>query len=223
MTAGLVAAVLGIAIVDSVNPSALAMTSYLVTLEDPWSRVRAYIAAIFLLYLALGVSIVFVLGDGIGGLIDALANPGVGYAVQAAVGVAAVAFALRSPRSAPARATPSVATDRRAFALGLSITAVEATTALPYLGALALIVHSDASALGATALLVAYNAIFVAPPTALAVIAYRRRDDVSRWLASRSPRPPGRGRTILRVLCAVVGLALIVDSAVYFGTGEGLF
>lgn len=224
MTLGLAAAVLGIAIVDSVNPSALAMTGYLLTLEDPWSRIRAYIAAIFLLYLALGVVVVFGLGDGVGRLIDALERPGVGYAVGAALGVAAVIFAVRSPRAAAERATPSVATDGQAFTLGLTITAVEATTALPYLGALALIVGSDASAFASAALLVAYNLIFVVPPAALAAIAHRRREDLAGWLARRTRRKTsGRGRTVLRVLCGVVGVALIADSVVYLTTGDGLF
>jgi cytochrome c biogenesis protein CcdA len=223
MTIGLVAVILGIAVVDSVNPSALAMTGYLLTLESPWSRIRAYVAGIFALYLALGLLVVFALGDGIARLIETLSDPGVGYGVQAAVGLAAVVFAVRSPRAARAGSTPPVATDGRAFALGLTITAVEATTALPYLGALALLARSDASAAAASALLVAYCLIFVAPPSVLAAIAYRRREDVSRWRASRASAAPGRGRAVLRVLCGVVGVVLLVDSGLYFATGDGLF
>ena len=217
MTLALVASVLGIAVVDSVNPSALAMTAYLLTLDDPLARVRAYLAGIALLYLAIGCVVVFVLGSAVGGVLEALSSPAAGIGLQAVLGVAAFAMgvsALRRRRRPTARPTPAVPTVGRAFALGLIVTAVEATTALPYLGALALVVRADASALATVALLVAYTAVFVLPPVVLVITAQTRS---GQRLVARLRRPRRRHGALpitLGSAGAVVGAGLFVHAAV---------
>lgn len=218
MTLALVASVLGIAVVDSINPSALAMTAYLLTLDDPRTRFLAYVAGIAAVYLAIGCIVVFVLGRGVEAVLDAFSTPAAGTGLQAALGVAAVALGarrLRQRRQSPrARTAPAIPTAGHAFALGLVVTAVESTTALPYLGALALLVEADAPALSVLAVLVTYTAVFVLPPVGLALAS---RTDSGQRLVERLRRPrvrrPGRSAA-LGSAGLLFGAALLVHAAV---------
>lgn len=224
MTFALVVSVLGIAVVDSVNPSALAMTSYLLTRPNPWRAVAAYIAGIFTLYLAAGLVVVFAFGSAVDTLIDRLSSPGVPYVVEALLGAAALWFALRRPKAATSQ-TPRVPTTLsapRAFLLGVTITAVEATTAIPYLGALAIVARADANPAATVALLVAYNLIFVAPAIVLALTARHTKAGFLDKIRDRL-KPSPRAAATLRILCGIVGTLLLLDSATYFATGDPLF
>jgi cytochrome c biogenesis protein CcdA len=224
MTTTLVLAVLGIAVVDSINPSALAMTGYLIARPDPWRNVRAYIAGIFTLYFATGIIVVFVFERAIDRIIDLLSSPAVPYGIEALLGVAALVFAIRSPRTTPREApkAPAALTPTRAFGLGLTITAIEATTALPYLGALAAIARADPSPLATVSLLLAYNVIFVAPPVILGITARYGGSGMLERLSTRRESGPGLGRTVLRVVCGLVGMVLLLDAGMYFLTDETL-
>lgn len=222
MTTSLVLAVLGIALVDSVNPSALAMTSYLVVRPDPWRVIRAYICGIFTLYFAAGLIVVLLFGRAIDRIVDRLTSPVIPYAIEVVVGLAALVYAVRSPtagnRTKPT--APATLTPRRAFGLGLTITAIEGTTALPYLGALGAISRAQVPPAGAVVLLLAYNLIFIAPPTALALVVWRTDTKLLELLTSRRDRGTGIGRTVLRVACGILGVVLLVDAGMYFFAGE---
>jgi len=218
MTASLVVVVLGIALVDSINPSAIAMTSYLVARPDPWSVARAYIAGIFALYLTAGLIVVFLFDQAIDRIVEQLSSPAIPNAIEALIGIAALAYALGPQRSekrnrptAPANLTPI-----RAFGLGLTITAVEGTTALPYLGALGAIARSNIHPAAVVVLLLAYNTIFIAPPLALTQIARRGGSDLLKRMTIRSDWQTGTGRLVLRVLCGLIGLILLLDAGLYF-------
>jgi cytochrome c biogenesis protein CcdA len=224
VTTSLVLVVLGIALVDSINPSALAMTSYLLVRPDPWRIVAAYIAGIFVLYLGAGLVVVFVFGRTIDRIIDQLSSPTISYVIEAVVGIVALVFALRRPR-AERRAGPSAPaglTPRRAFVLGLTITAIEATTALPYLGALGAISRAGVPPPATVVLLVAYNLVFIAPPTVLTLIVRHSGSGLVERLSTRRGRGPGIGRTVLRVACGVLGVVLLLDAGAFFVAGEAL-
>ena len=59
------------------------------------------------------------------------------------------------------------------FILGISITAVESVTALPYLGAISTIYLSSVGLGGGILLILAYNVIFVLPPLVLVMLYLR--------------------------------------------------
>ena len=104
----------------------------------------------------------------------------------------------------------------------MTITAIEATTALPYLGALAAIARADPSRLATVSLLLAYNLIFVAPPIILGLTARYGGSGILERLSTRREGGPGGGRTVLRVLCGLVGIVLLLDAGMYFLTDETL-
>jgi cytochrome c biogenesis protein CcdA len=221
----LVLAVLGIAVVDSVNPSALAMTSYLIARPDTWSNVRAYIAGIFTLYFAIGLVVVFAFGRAVDTIVDTLSSPAVPYGIEALIGVVALIFAARRPRTSPSSGprAPAALTPSKAFGLGLTITAIESTTAIPYLGALAAISRADPPPAATFALLLAYNLVFIAPPVLLALTARYASGRLLERLSKRRTSPPGPGRSILRVACGLVGIVLLVDAGLFFLTDAPLF
>lgn len=88
---GELVAFFGLALLDSINPSALAMTLYLVTTGSRAGRVLTYIAAVFVTYVTVGLSLLLGLGTllgAFGGVFESTAA----YAVQAAVGAAMLIY-----------------------------------------------------------------------------------------------------------------------------------
>jgi hypothetical protein len=164
MSGGLFAGLAGLALLDSLNPSAIAVTVLLMTQPRFAARAAAYIGAVFATYLLLGVAILAGL-DAAWAYLDTRAA----YVAQAILGAGLLGYALFAPQPKPKE---GVATGARSLAgvalLGVGITVAEFSTALPYLGALTLLADAKLPAAGVALALVAYNVVFVAPPVALA-------------------------------------------------------
>ena len=156
---------LALALVDSINPSAIVVTLYLLSGERAPAQVGVYITAIFLTYLALGAMMML----GVDALLPSLSVAGggrVGLIVQGLIGFALLAYAIWAPttaKSAP-RVEPRASTYAALAVLGVTVTAMELPTALPYFGAIALLTTADLPVARWLPLLVLYNAIFVLPP-----------------------------------------------------------
>lgn len=134
---------LALAVVDSINPSAIAVTLYLLSRERAAARVAVYIAAIFVTYLTLGavmLSGLDALLPSLGGVFDGR----IGFIVQGLVGLAMLLYAFRAPSGATSapRAEPGAASYAALALLGVTVTAMELPTAVPYLGAIALLTSS---------------------------------------------------------------------------------
>ncbi len=89
---------LALAVLDSINPSAIVVTLYLLSTAGSraFAQVGVYIATIFVTYLLLGVAMMV----GIGALLPSLgaALDGVpGLIVQSVVGLALLVYSLRAP------------------------------------------------------------------------------------------------------------------------------
>lgn len=167
----LLIAVFGLAFHDSVNPSALVVTLRLLATESPTGTVLAYLAGVFSLYLAVGVASMAGLGlalDSVG----PLRRGTVGYGVQGLVGAAMLGYALLAPDE-PAdepRTRLSRAGNRRTyFALGVTVTGLELSTALPYVAAVGLLTRAQLPPSQWLAILLGYNLLFVLPPLLLLV------------------------------------------------------
>ncbi|WP_166174794.1 GAP family protein [Rubrobacter tropicus] len=214
MTA-LLLSLLGLALLDSINPSALAVTVYLILQGRPYgSRVLTYVSAVFASYLAIGVLLMFGLGS-VWGYVE-------GPAADAAQGVAGallLGYALLAPNK-PRRnktRTPRSRGLAGIFLLGVTVTAVEFTTAFPYLGAIALLTDADLAAARWLPILVVYNVIFVLPPLLL-MVAYgvfgtRVRDRLERL----RERFEGGSRETLLWILGIVGFFLLSDSLAGLG------
>lgn len=220
MTWALLAAVLGVAVVDSINPSALAMTTLMLAKSSPYRRASAYIAGIFFAYFTVGAVVLVGGSDVVDQALVALARPEIGIVLELLVGIILLVLALRRRRQrAPAQRQARAGGIGAAFVTGVGVTAVEATTALPYLGALALLVRSDLSLPGSLLVLALYNLVFVLPPVAL-VALHRASPSRAAGLLERVKRQLGIMDSVgMRVLAGVLGAALTIDAVIAVARG----
>jgi cytochrome c biogenesis protein CcdA len=208
---------LALALVDSINPSAIVVTLYLLSRERVAAQVVVYIATIFLTYLALGAMMML----GIDALVLSLRTTGggrLGLIVQILVGLAMLLYAIRPPttaKSAP-RVEPSASTYAALVLLGVTVTTMELPTALPYFGAIALLTAADLPITRWLPLLVLYNAVFILPPVLLLaghVVVGRRLD--ARYDDLRKRLQAGARETMLWIF-GLVGSGLLVWGVVEY-------
>jgi cytochrome c biogenesis protein CcdA len=208
---------LALAVLDSINPSAIVVTLYLLSYERVTAQVVVYVAAIFLTYLTLGAMMML----GIDVLLPALRTTfggRLGYILQGFIGLALLLYAIRAPTTtkSPRRVEPSARTYAALALLGVTVTAMELPTAVPYFGATALLTTAGLPMARWLPLLVLYNAIFVLPPVVLLVghIAFGRRLD-ARYANLRERLQAGARETMLWIV-GLVGGGLLVWSAVEY-------
>ena len=208
---------LALALVDSINPSAIVVTLYLLSRERMAAQVVVYVAAIFLTYLTLGAMMM----SGIDALLPSVRTAGGGrleFIVQGLIGLAMLLYAIWAPttaKSAP-RVEPGASSVVALALLGLTVTALELPTAVPYFGAVALLTTADLPVTRWLPLLVLYNAIFVLPPVLLLVghILFGRRLDAR--YANLRERFQARARETMLWIVGSVGSGLLVWSVVEY-------
>jgi cytochrome c biogenesis protein CcdA len=208
---------LALALVDSINPSAIVVTLYLLSRGRVPAQVGVYVAAIFLTYLTLGTMMM----SGLDALLPSLRTTSesrVGFIVQGVIGLAMLLYAIRAPttaRSAP-RVEPGASTYAALALLGVTVTTMELPTAVPYLGAITLLTTADLPMARWLPLLVLYNAIFILPPVLLLVghIVFGKRLD-ARYADLRDRLQAGAHETMLWIF-GLVGGGLLVSSVVEY-------
>ena len=212
---GTLVSLFGLAVLDSINPSALVVTVYLLLQGGSYvPRVMSYLVAVFASYLGIGVLLVL----GLGSVWEYVEGPGA-YAVQGVVGVSLLGYAVFAPgkpRGETKTRTPRSGGLGAIFLLGVTITVVEFSTAFPYLGAIAILTNADLTAARWLPVLVGYNLIFVLPPFLLmalyGVFGPRLKERFERF---REGFGSGSRETLLWIT-GLVGFFLLVDSLVYF-------
>jgi NADH:ubiquinone oxidoreductase subunit 6 (subunit J) len=165
--------VLFLAVIDSINPSAIVVTLYLLSMAGSRALVQVlvYVGTIFITYLLLGVMLML----GIASLLPSLGGVlrgRTGFIVQSLVGLVLLAYSLTAStnrQSSPVVARPSPSTYAALVMLGVSVTAMELPTAIPYFAAIALISEAGLPIRVWAPLLGVYNVIFVLPPIALLI------------------------------------------------------
>jgi cytochrome c biogenesis protein CcdA len=208
---------LALALVDSINPSAIVVTLYLLSRGRVPAQVVVYVAAIFLTYLTLGTMMM----SGIDALLPSLRTTSesrLGFIVQGVIGLALLLYVIRAPttvKSAP-RVEPGASTYAALALLGVTVTTMELPTAVPYFGAIALLTTADLPMARWLPLLVLYNAIFVLPPVLLLVghIVFGNRLD-ARYADLRERLQAGARETMLWIF-GLVGGGLLVTSVVEY-------
>ena len=90
---GTLVTVFGLALLDSINPSALAVTIYLLLQGGSYApRVMTYLAAVFASYLSIGVLLML----GLGSVWEYVDGPGA-YVVQGIIGAVLLGYAVFAP------------------------------------------------------------------------------------------------------------------------------
>jgi cytochrome c biogenesis protein CcdA len=216
----LLPAIVGLAVVDSINPSALLATIVLL-LRGRAGRplVAVYLAAVLVTYFAIGLTLTL----GLGLTPEALLESDAAYLLQGILGAAILAYAVLAPGKGRARdpaasaRLPGVRGPAAVFALGVAVTFLELPTALPYLGALGAMARADLAVGDWLPLLVTYNLIFVLPPLALLAAHVALGDRAGALLERLRTRLGGAAREGLLWLLGLVGFFLLVDTLAHFG------
>lgn len=208
---GLTLLVASIGVADSINPSTVVPALWLAAAASA-GRLVSFIFGVFAVYLAGGLVILFGPGRLIMNTLHHTHGP-FEHGVEAAAGLAALAFAVflwRSRTSREVQMSPRVCPTRAsAFALGAGIMAIELPTAFMYFGAISAILAVHPTAPLEILLLTMYNALFVAPIVALVVVRHLARDPADRWIRSAEARLRSFGQVALTGVAGVAGAVLL--------------
>jgi cytochrome c biogenesis protein CcdA len=172
--AGIIVLVLSIAALDSLNPSTVIPAVVLALGPSAPRRLLAFTTGVFLVSTLGGIVLLFAVGRP---LLTRLAHPSAHarHLVELIVGaglivLATVLWRLRARvRAELDRVKPGEG--RSAIVLGAGIMAIELPTAFPYFAAILAAVESARGVVAETALVLAYNAVFVAPLLGVLVLA----------------------------------------------------
>jgi cytochrome c biogenesis protein CcdA len=219
MTMVLLASLLGLALVDSLNPSLFAAQVYLMTTPRPVARIAAFLAGVMIIMLGGGTLLLIGAQHTITRFINMISEDTL-VIIQILIGLALFGFG-GWYRGAPATIgdgrKPRSLRLHHAFALGVAIMLNEITTALPYFVAIERIAQSQLDAIANALALLLYNAIFSAPLLLflLGFMRYRQRfaaqiERVSHAIQRWMPRLVKYGALLLGVIVAIdAGLRLI--------------
>jgi cytochrome c biogenesis protein CcdA len=212
----LVALVVTVGVLDSVNPSTVGPALYLATQRRSGRGVGPFTVGVFTISLLGGL--ILTLGPGYA-IMTALPRPGTHTTalVELCVGTACsmVAVGLWLARSPIARRIRRH--ERRVASspliLGAGIMAVELPTAFPYFAVITAIVGSDRHVATQIALLVLFNAIFVAPLVAITLARSLMHNRVDPSLVRLRDVIDRHAAAFLTALFALVAVALVAVGA----------
>ncbi|GAB4547258.1 MAG: hypothetical protein OHK0023_08330 [Anaerolineae bacterium] len=199
MSLELMALLVGIAALDSLNPSLFIVQFYLLTTPKPIPRLLSYIAGILSVNFIGGLLILGGLGTVIGDFVSSL-SPSVSVVMQLALGMVILLFGLWLRADTAASASGEVKKPRslrliHTYLLGAVVMFNEITTALPYFVAIERIVAAGLSPWPSVIALILYNAVFSAPLFGFIAIFALYRDRfagilsrLTRWIQVWMPR-----------------------------------
>jgi cytochrome c biogenesis protein CcdA len=210
----LLAAVVLIAVADSVNPSTVAPALYLAAGKTGVRSLFGFIAGVLVVYVVGGL--VLLLGPG-QVLLGLLPRPGdeVRVLLELCVGIAlfGLAAVLWLGRSRVARQVTKNQgrVDRSSFVVGMGIVIVELPTAFPYFAAIALMIGSGKDIPIQVGLLLTFNLVFIAPLLAIVIVRSLTGENGREWLERLRAGLDARLGVLLPsfVLAAAVALAAL--------------
>jgi cytochrome c biogenesis protein CcdA len=211
------ASVFGLAVVDSVNPSALVVTLYLLTTRSYAPKVLTYLATVLFAYLTIGVLLMLGL-EAITTAAGELFHSPFAYGLQGVIGAVMLLYAILAPDpGGKTRARlPFTQSLSAMMLLGLTVTVLELPTALPYFAAIAIMTNADLEVSRWLAILLVYNLIFILPPLLLLgsykVFGSRLQERFERYREKLERRSSSTWLWIL----GIVGFLLLRDALAYF-------
>ncbi|MBT9148169.1 MAG: hypothetical protein DDT32_01939 [Syntrophomonadaceae bacterium] len=226
MTTTLLASLIGLALLDSLNPSLFVALFYLLATTRPVLRILSYIAGVLAVNYFGGLLLLVGVRETIGRLLDNLGNE-VLFGVQLLLGMALVIFgfvfnATSTGAQDVAKKLRSI-TPVHTFLLGMAVMLNEITTALPYFVAIERIVRAQMDTIGSLLALAGYNVVFSLPLFGFLAlyVAYGQRftSEINRLT---QPVMIWTLR-VIKYGSIVLGIPLVLDAIVFFITGTGLF
>jgi cytochrome c biogenesis protein CcdA len=208
-------------LVDVINPVLFALMLVALGSERPLVNSTALLAGHTAAYLAAGV----VLAQALEQITERLMTPHpVDYFVSLAVGLVCLWAALKSRGGgASEQKTPSKAlTPGYCFGFGAVVNFIGVPFAVPYLAAVNQILKAELSTGSSLLALAAYNLAY-ALPFALVPLLRVLLGESCMPLLQRVNAVLVRGAdTLMPLMLLLIGLGLIADAALYYGSGKGL-
>lgn len=216
MTGALLLSVVGMGLLDSINPSLFIAQLYLLSTARPVPRVLSYIAGGVFAYFIGGI---LILTGARVVIVDWFeqASPTLLYGLQLAVGLLILGFGLWLKTEVQPKAAPQSRslTLTSSFVLGIVVIGNEVTTALPYFVAIEQIAQAKMTMPQNLLTLLLYNTMFSLPLFAFLLIylLFRQRwadiierinQAIQRWMP-----------LIIKGLAIVLGIALVFNAAVF--------
>ncbi len=208
-----------IALIDSINPNAVAVQIYLLSTPKPIKRSLAFIVGDFLATFIAGLLITFGLTQVISQIFSRFTE--IIYWLKFLLGIALVLLGCYFPKVfSKSKNTKNLKQIQptQAFLLGGTIAFSEAPTALPYLAAIEIIVQANLSSYQIIGCLTIYNIVFVFPLIILlfTYLFFQKKsafvlDSIHRFVNRWIPK-------IMRVIAIIFGLILIIDSLIHMIT-----
>lgn len=218
----LLAYLVALAALDSLNPTTTAFQIYLLSTPKPVPRSVAFIAGVFITYWAAGLAVVL----GVSQLNITFQLPNLAlYIVQLIIGVVLflVGWNLKDTASDSQKIKPlAQLTTFQSFLVGGAATLWDFPTALPYLAALERISTMQFDLLTTMSILGIYNTIFILPLVALVGIYLYLGDRSVNLISAINQSIRKWGHKILRFLLIGLGIVLIVDGITFF-LGQPIF
>ena len=226
MSINLILSFFVLALVDSLNPSIILMTLYLLSTENPEGRTSSYISAVFLTNWFLGLLVYFGIGTALSTIINKIiyATAWWAYGIEliAAVALLVTAVLMKTDADASLKKKPKKINPAATFSLGVGLTFFEFSTAAPYLGAIAMLTKAEPPALFAVTILGLYNIIYVGIPLILFGIYLIRREQAQPLLARLNQKISHWIKRIAKFAFFILGLLLLADFIGYL-LGQPLF
>lgn len=229
----LLTSIIILALIDSLNPSTVAAQVLLLALKKPVSRVISFILGTFVMYIAFGFVIIFILGKPIKGFFYELGSTD--YLILLAIGIALIAVGTilglkryigKEGRSksegyvkkamAPMMAMLKTLNPVHTFFFGMASTAFDLPTSAFYFVALASLLEAGVGPFETTSLLILYNLLYILPLIVILLI-YMIARDRSGPLMNRINKLIGEwsGRLVISILICI-GVILVVFSMAFF-------
>jgi len=206
----LLTSVAGIALVDSLNPTAITLQLLLLSTPGAGARSAAFILGVFTANYAGGLMLVLGINRFFGTRLRDIASLHDG--VQLIIGVLLIAagiFVCRFVSSKKSRRVPL--NSWQSFLMGTAEMALELPTAFPYLAAVGLIVRESPPLSATLGILLMYNILFILPLLVLLLIYKLLPDRQAPWMAKIQKRFRRWLPRVLRILLVGAGIILLAD------------
>lgn len=212
MSIATIGAVFGLALLDTLSPTVIGVTLYLLLARPRrvGGLLGVYLGSVAVAYFALGVLLML----GLGALVPAVDDTVWAWA-QAAFGLALIVGSYFIPDKDPERASAEARsfTVRAMLLLGLGTWLFEFATAVPYFAAIGIMTSAGLPAVQWAPLLGGYVTVMVLPGLLLlaawAALGERTRERFERWRARFS----SGSRGALRWIVGIAGVLILLDAA----------
>ncbi len=212
-----------ILLADVVNPVLFAFMVYAAGTDRPLSNSSAALFGHTTAYLSFGI----ILALAFDAITERLANPEtIDYVIGLLIGVLLLWMAWRSHSgNTQENSEPQGAqlTPLKAFGIGAIINIVGLPFALPYFAALDQILKANLSVADSVSVLVGYNLTYALPFLVVPMLVLLLGEGSRPVLVRINEKVERVSVYLMPLMLALVGIALLADSVLFFVTSQGLF